>query len=202
MKIIAGLEIAYMISLSNPLVNEFSAQVPNFLPPVLAGSGAAQNRKHHSMQGENIHDYPPRIGRRRRCVDDFRCHNLAQSPTKPILKTSVYELNRIEDQSAKYGSKRQLFDGRTAMLDQLECHVTTVNPGDATHPPVPQAEEELVIVKDGTVEAVRIRCLTATATKFPKRFRIDGSTPNSTFATRPETRRTNMQVELGAFVAI
>ena len=83
----------------------------------------------------------------------FAAITWAQSPTKPILKTSVYELNRIEDQSAKYGSKRQLFDGRTAMLDQLECHITTVNPGDTTHPPVPQAEEELVIVKDGTVEA-------------------------------------------------
>jgi XRE family transcriptional regulator, regulator of sulfur utilization len=77
----------------------------------------------------------------------------AQSPAKPVLKTSVFELNKTEDKPAKYGSKRQLFDGRTAMLDQLECHVTTINPGDTTHPPVPQSEEELVIVKDGTVEA-------------------------------------------------
>jgi mannose-6-phosphate isomerase-like protein (cupin superfamily) len=77
----------------------------------------------------------------------------AQSPVKPVLKTSVFALDKIEDKPARYGSKRQLFDGRTAMLDQLECHVTTVNPGDATHPPIPQAEDELVIVKDGTVEA-------------------------------------------------
>jgi XRE family transcriptional regulator, regulator of sulfur utilization len=77
----------------------------------------------------------------------------AQSPAKSVLKTSAFEINRLDDKPAKYGSKRQLFDGRTAMLDQFECHVTTVNPGDATHPPVPQAEEELVIVKDGTVEA-------------------------------------------------
>jgi quercetin dioxygenase-like cupin family protein len=77
----------------------------------------------------------------------------AQSPAKAVLKTSVFELDKIEDKPAKYGSKRQLFDGRTATLEQLECHVTTVNPGDATHPPIPQAEDELVIVKEGTVEA-------------------------------------------------
>ncbi len=83
----------------------------------------------------------------------FAAVTSAQSPAKPVVKISVFELDRIEDKPAKYGSKRQLFDGRTATLDMLECHVTTVNPGEATHPPVPQAEDELVIVKDGTVEA-------------------------------------------------
>jgi uncharacterized cupin superfamily protein len=76
----------------------------------------------------------------------------AQAPAKPIVKSAVFDVNKIESQSAKYGSKRQLFDGRTTMLEMLECHISTVNPGEATHPPRPQADEELVIVKEGTLE--------------------------------------------------
>ncbi len=76
----------------------------------------------------------------------------AQTPAKPVIKSAVFDVNKIEAQTAKYGSKRQLFDGRTAMLAMLECHISTVNPGDATHPPRPQVDEELVIVKEGTVE--------------------------------------------------
>jgi quercetin dioxygenase-like cupin family protein len=35
----------------------------------------------------------------------------------------------------------------------LECHATTINPGEASHPPIAQGWDELVIVKEGTVEA-------------------------------------------------
>ena len=77
----------------------------------------------------------------------------AQSPAKPVLKSAAYEWDKIDAQPTKYGFKRQVFDGRTAMLDQLECHVTTVNPGQATHPPVSQPADELIIVKEGTLQA-------------------------------------------------
>ena len=77
----------------------------------------------------------------------------AQSPDKPALKSAAYEWNKIDVQPTKYGFKRQVFDGHTATLDQLECHVTTVNPGQATHPPVSQPADELIIVKEGTLEA-------------------------------------------------
>jgi len=44
------------------------------------------------------------------------------------------------------------FKGATATLEQLDVHVTTLNPGQAPHPPHQHANEELIIVKEGTVE--------------------------------------------------
>jgi len=40
------------------------------------------------------------------------------------------------------------------MLDELECHVTTLNPGQDPHPPHQHPEEELYIIKEGTVEVL------------------------------------------------
>jgi quercetin dioxygenase-like cupin family protein len=39
-------------------------------------------------------------------------------------------------------------------LDELEIHVTTLNPDMASHPPHKHPNEELVIIKEGTVEAL------------------------------------------------
>lgn len=41
------------------------------------------------------------------------------------------------------------------MLDRLDCHITTLNPGEAPHAPKPHAGEELIIIKEGTIEALQ-----------------------------------------------
>ena len=43
----------------------------------------------------------------------------------------------------------------TATLDQLAVHVTTVKPGERAHDPHRHWEEELIIVKEGTVESMQ-----------------------------------------------
>jgi quercetin dioxygenase-like cupin family protein len=40
------------------------------------------------------------------------------------------------------------------MLAELERHVTTLNPGQDPHPPHQHPEEELYIIKEGTVEVL------------------------------------------------
>ena len=40
-------------------------------------------------------------------------------------------------------------------MDQLELHATTVNPGEAAHAPHQHSEEELIVVKEGTIEATQ-----------------------------------------------
>ena len=50
---------------------------------------------------------------------------------------------------------RDFFEAPTTNLDQLECHVTTLNPGEAPHAPHQHPEEELIIVKEGTIEAMQ-----------------------------------------------
>jgi quercetin dioxygenase-like cupin family protein len=49
---------------------------------------------------------------------------------------------------------RSFFKARTATLDELEMHVTTLEPGKTSHAPHRHPNEELIIVKQGTVEAL------------------------------------------------
>ena len=79
---------------------------------------------------------------------------LAQS-RKSMLGSSVFDWNAIEARTTKTGARRDFFEGPTATLDNFECHVTTINPGEAPHAPHRHPEEELIIVKEGTIEAMQ-----------------------------------------------
>lgn len=49
---------------------------------------------------------------------------------------------------------RQFMRAPTATLQELELHVTTLQPGTTSHAPHKHPNEELVIVKEGTVEVL------------------------------------------------
>lgn len=51
---------------------------------------------------------------------------LAQT-RKPLMHSSVFEWSDIAIMQTKYGARRDVFESPTATLDQLECHVTTLN---------------------------------------------------------------------------
>ncbi len=51
----------------------------------------------------------------------------------------------------KVGARRDVFDSPTATLANLECHVTTVKPGEAPHSAHRHPDEELLIIKEGTI---------------------------------------------------
>jgi quercetin dioxygenase-like cupin family protein len=74
---------------------------------------------------------------------------------KPIMQSSVFDWNTVEAKPTKVGARRDFFDSPTATLDQLECHVTTINPGEAPHAPHQHPDEELIIIKEGTIEAMQ-----------------------------------------------
>jgi len=78
---------------------------------------------------------------------------LSRSQT-PVMRSSVFDWNAIEAKPTKTGASRRFFQAPTATLDELECHVTTLNPGESPHPPHQHPDEELVIVKEGTVESL------------------------------------------------
>jgi uncharacterized protein (TIGR02246 family) len=48
---------------------------------------------------------------------------------------------------------RSLFRQRTATLDELELHVTALPPGRTTHAPHTHPNEEIIIIREGTLEA-------------------------------------------------
>src|SRR5258708_472334 len=80
--------------------------------------------------------------------------SLAQSD-KPKMQSSVFDWSSVEAKPTKTGASRDFFKAPTATLDQLECHVTTINAGEAPHAPHQHPEEELIVVKEGTVEAMQ-----------------------------------------------
>lgn len=72
----------------------------------------------------------------------------------PVMSSSVFDWNTIEVKPSKVGSGRKFFQAPTATLDELECHVTTLNPGETPHPPHQHPDEEIMIIKEGTVETL------------------------------------------------
>lgn len=70
-----------------------------------------------------------------------------------IMQTSAFDWKDIKPKPTKYGEGRKFFQAPTATLDELECHVTTLNPGLISHPPHQHPDEEVVIIKEGTLEA-------------------------------------------------
>src|SRR4030095_4534331 len=88
------------------------------------------------------------------CCATFGVVGLAQSDRR-LMTSAVFDWEKIAVKETKTGSTRDFFRSPTATLDQLECHVTTVKAGEASHAAHSNTEEELIIVKEGTIESVQ-----------------------------------------------
>ena len=71
-----------------------------------------------------------------------------------VMLSTVFNWNSIVVKQTDVGSVRQFFRSPTISLDELECHVTTLNPGLSSHPPHKHENEELVIIREGNVEVL------------------------------------------------
>jgi len=80
---------------------------------------------------------------------------LAQSAAKPMMHSRTFTWADLKVTPTKVGERRSVFDAPTPTLANFECHITTLNPGEVPHPPHRHADEELMIVKEGTVEALQ-----------------------------------------------
>lgn len=78
----------------------------------------------------------------------------ASNAETPVMQSALFDWNSISARQTDVGAVRQFFRAPTATLDELECHVTTLNPGATSHPPHKHPNEELVIVKEGAVEVL------------------------------------------------
>jgi quercetin dioxygenase-like cupin family protein len=76
----------------------------------------------------------------------------AQSETK-VMRSEVFDWNEVPVKHEEVRTVRQFFQAPTATLAELELHVTTLKSGDTSHAPHRHENEELVIIKEGTVEA-------------------------------------------------
>lgn len=75
---------------------------------------------------------------------------------KPMdkLTSNVFVWDQLKVEAVKNGERRAVFDGPTTTLDKLHCHITTLNPGEKSGEPRLHHQEEVIIVKEGTVEAL------------------------------------------------
>jgi quercetin dioxygenase-like cupin family protein len=73
-----------------------------------------------------------------------------------ILGSTAVSWEQIEASgNSTTGLSRRFFQNPTATLDELEMHVTHLPPGKSPHAPHTHPEEELVIIKEGTLEAMQ-----------------------------------------------
>lgn len=79
----------------------------------------------------------------------------AQQPAA-ILKSQVFDWSSVAPREVAYGSARQFLRAPTVTLAELELHVTTLNPGQTSHAPHQHANEELIILKEGTLETLSL----------------------------------------------
>ena len=78
----------------------------------------------------------------------------AKSEVPPTMTSSVFDWNKMEAKSNKVSTVRKVLQAPTPTLDELECHITTLNPGQTPHEPHKHVDEELILVKEGTVESL------------------------------------------------
>lgn len=74
--------------------------------------------------------------------------------SQSILGPTVFEWDQMKPVKNATGEVRSLYKGPTATLNQLEMHVTTLNPGLASHPPHRHVNEELIILREGECETL------------------------------------------------
>jgi len=79
----------------------------------------------------------------------------AQQPAA-ILESQVFDWGSVAPREVAYGSVRQFLRAPTVTLAELEMHVTTLNPGQTSHAPHQHANEELIILKEGTLETLSL----------------------------------------------
>jgi hypothetical protein len=70
----------------------------------------------------------------------------------PPIGSLVLDWTKLSVTPTNVGGIRKLFDGSTATFANAEGHVTTLNPHETPHPPHRHPDEELIIVKEGTLE--------------------------------------------------
>jgi XRE family transcriptional regulator, regulator of sulfur utilization len=73
-----------------------------------------------------------------------------------IQGSTVFDWAAMQVRETKVGSVRSVVRKPTRTLDELEMHVTTLKPGETSHPPHQHPNEELIILKEGTVEVLNL----------------------------------------------
>ncbi len=73
---------------------------------------------------------------------------------EPVLGSVAITWEEIQARPlGSNGRSRQVLRQPTATLDELEMHVTALPPGQTTHAPHTHPNEEVIVIREGTLEA-------------------------------------------------
>jgi mannose-6-phosphate isomerase-like protein (cupin superfamily) len=76
-----------------------------------------------------------------------------QSAKIAPMNSIAIEWNSVRPKSTATGSGRKFILGPTTTLDRLDCHASTLNPGAMNHEILTRPDDEVAIIKEGTVQA-------------------------------------------------
>jgi quercetin dioxygenase-like cupin family protein len=79
----------------------------------------------------------------------------SQAAQPAVMGSSAWDFASLTATPTKVGEVRKVFQAPTATLDELECHITTLNPGETPHAPHKHPDEEVLVLKEGTIEAIQ-----------------------------------------------
>ena len=82
----------------------------------------------------------------------FACVSLADDVPKQ-LDSTAWNWSDFTAKKTDVGERRDVVRQPTRTLNELEMHITTLNPHTASHPPHTHPNEEMVIVREGTLQA-------------------------------------------------
>jgi quercetin dioxygenase-like cupin family protein len=79
-----------------------------------------------------------------------------KGPTEPpkVLRAKTYPFDELAVRTSASGAmkSRSVFDGVTTRGQRVTAHITELAPGQAPHPPTRQKHEEILILREGTLE--------------------------------------------------
>lgn len=81
----------------------------------------------------------------------------AQGSTEPLEKlprlgTKAYMFDELPVRENGKNKNRAVFTGKTHTGFKMECHESDIAPGEVNHPPHQHLREEMMLVREGTME--------------------------------------------------
>jgi uncharacterized cupin superfamily protein len=73
-------------------------------------------------------------------------------PVATKMESRVIDWSALKFTASRSGARVQVFDAPTATLDRFHGHISTLNPGQNTGALHRHPQEELIVIKEGTLE--------------------------------------------------
>jgi mannose-6-phosphate isomerase-like protein (cupin superfamily) len=83
----------------------------------------------------------------------FITHAAEPASASEKLPSTIFDWEKMHVETTTNGVRRPLFDAPTATVDKIHCHITTLNPGANSGEPRRHLQEEVIVIKEGTIEA-------------------------------------------------